>query len=55
MHLCLMRDYKHVSARENILVRTLRKGLEALAVVEPEFHFNKVAVDSIIFKINKRF
>lgn len=34
--------------------KAIEEGLKAVAVIQPAYYFNKVAVDSIIFKINQK-
>lgn len=36
------------------LPKAIEHGLKAVAVVQPDYYFNKVAVDSILFKLNMR-
>src|SRR4051812_12332809 len=39
---------------KNYIPKSIEEGLKVVAVVQPDYYFNKVAVDSIIFKINKQ-
>ncbi|WP_291150694.1 STAS/SEC14 domain-containing protein [Flavobacterium sp. UBA7680] len=36
------------------LPKAVEEGLKAVAVVQPDYYFNKVAVESILFKLNMR-
>lgn len=36
------------------LPKAIDEGLKAVAVVQPNYYFNKVAVESILFKLNMR-
>jgi hypothetical protein len=38
---------------KSYLPKAVDEGLKSVAVVQPSYYFNKVAVESIIFKINK--
>lgn len=37
----------------NFLPRAMQAGFEAIAIVKPDYYFNKVAVESISYKISK--
>ena len=39
---------------KSYIPKSIEKGLKSVAVVQPDYYFNKVAVDSIVFKINKQ-
>jgi hypothetical protein len=39
---------------KSYIPKSIEEGLKVVAVVQPDYYFNKVAVDSIIFKINKQ-
>ena len=39
---------------KNYLPKAIEEGLKSAAVLQPDYYFNKVAVDSIIFKIDKQ-
>lgn len=37
----------------NFLPRAIQAGFKAIAIVEPDYYFNKVAVESISYKISR--
>ena len=37
----------------NFLPRAMQAGFQAIAIVKPDYYFNKVAVESISYKISK--
>lgn len=39
---------------KSYIPKSIENGLKSVAVIQPDYYFNKVAVDSIIFKINKQ-
>lgn len=39
---------------KSYIPQLIEEGLKAVAVVQPAYYFNKVAVESIIFNINKQ-
>ena len=39
---------------KSYIPKSIEEGLKVVAVVQPDYYFSKVAVDSIIFKVNKQ-
>jgi hypothetical protein len=46
-----MEDQKWLDT--NFLPRAIQAGFKAIAIIEPDYYFNKVAVESISYKVSK--